>query len=68
MGKTFLDYAPKLGYKYSVFNLVFANNLASLKIWDSLGFAIIGRVPGTARLKNSDELVDALIYGRKLDA
>jgi RimJ/RimL family protein N-acetyltransferase len=55
------------GYKYSVFNLVFANNLASIKIWDSLGFDVIGRVPGAGRVKNSEEPVDALIYGRILD-
>ncbi|KAL1970151.1 hypothetical protein VTN77DRAFT_6556 [Rasamsonia byssochlamydoides] len=66
MGRTYLEYAPKLGYKYSVFNLVFANNQASIRIWDKLGFTVLGRVPGAARLANSDELVDALIYGRKL--
>ncbi|KAL2011987.1 hypothetical protein VTN00DRAFT_4705 [Thermoascus crustaceus] len=66
MGETYLEYAPKLGYKYSVFNLVFANNEASIRIWDGLGFGVIGRVPGAARLKNSEELVDALIYGRDL--
>ncbi|KAE8153422.1 hypothetical protein BDV25DRAFT_168884 [Aspergillus avenaceus] len=66
MGKTYLEYAPKLGYKYSVFNLVFANNVASIKIWDRLGFTVIGRVPGAGRLANSEELVDALIIGRDL--
>ncbi|PLB55660.1 putative acetyltransferase, GNAT family [Aspergillus steynii IBT 23096] len=66
MGETYLDYAPKLGYKYSVFNLVFENNVASVKIWERLGFQIIGRVPGAARLSNSTELVDALIIGREL--
>lgn len=54
------------GYKYSVFNLVFANNPASIRIWDRLGFEVIGRVPAAARLANSEELVDALIYGRAL--
>ncbi|CRG84586.1 L-azetidine-2-carboxylic acid acetyltransferase [Talaromyces islandicus] len=66
MGKAYLEYAPKLGYKYSVFNLVFANNLASIKIWNGLGFEVIGRVPAAARLANSEEMVDALIYGRVL--
>ena len=54
------------GYKASVFNLVFANNTASIKIWDRLGFSVIGRVPKAARLKNSEELVDALIYWKEL--
>ncbi|KAB8235247.1 GNAT family N-acetyltransferase [Aspergillus alliaceus] len=66
MGETYLDFAPKLGYKYSVFNLVFENNVASVKIWERLGFKVIGRVPGAARLANSSELVDALIIGRDL--
>ncbi|KAB8070385.1 hypothetical protein BDV29DRAFT_34322 [Aspergillus leporis] len=66
MGQAYLDFAPKLGYKYSVFNLVFENNVASVKIWDRLGFTVIGRVPGAARLANSEELVDALIIGKDL--
>ncbi|EAW11264.1 GNAT family N-acetyltransferase [Aspergillus clavatus NRRL 1] len=66
MGEAYLEFAPKLGYKYSVFNLVFENNVASVKIWQRLGFEVIGRVPGAARLANSEELVDALIFGRKL--
>ncbi|KAL4940820.1 hypothetical protein BDV06DRAFT_213147 [Aspergillus oleicola] len=66
MGKAYLHYAPLLGYKYSVFNLVFENNVASVKIWDRLGFSVIGRVPRCARLANSEELVDALIIGKDL--
>ncbi|KAJ9221039.1 hypothetical protein DTO169E5_1270 [Paecilomyces variotii] len=66
MGETYLEYAPKLGYRYSVFNLVFANNPASIRIWEKLGFNVIGRVPGAAQLANSEEPVDALIFGREL--
>ncbi|KAL4895116.1 putative acetyltransferase, GNAT family, partial [Aspergillus ambiguus] len=66
MAEAYLDYAPKLGYKYSVFNLVFENNVASVKIWEKLGFQVIGRVPGAARLANSSDLVDALIIGKQL--
>ncbi|KAL4803772.1 hypothetical protein BDV18DRAFT_39161 [Aspergillus unguis] len=66
MGRAYLQYAPLLGYKYSVFNLVFENNVASVKIWERLGFSVIGRVPGCARLANSDHLVDALIIGKDL--
>ncbi|KAJ5316760.1 hypothetical protein PENANT_c016G00572 [Penicillium antarcticum] len=66
MGEAYLDIAPRLGYTYSVFNLVFANNPASIRIWDKLGFSVIGRVPKAARLENSEELVDALIFGREL--
>ncbi|KAL4750816.1 hypothetical protein BDW72DRAFT_203562 [Aspergillus terricola var. indicus] len=66
MGKAYLHFAPLLGYKYSVFNLVFENNVASVKIWKRLGFSIIGRVPGAARLANSEAPVDALIIGKDL--
>ncbi|KAJ5669689.1 hypothetical protein N7462_010759 [Penicillium macrosclerotiorum] len=66
MGEAYLEFAPKLGYTYSVFNLVFANNPASIRIWEKLGFSVIGRVPKAARLANSEELVDALIFGREL--
>ncbi|KAL4791019.1 putative acetyltransferase, GNAT family [Aspergillus venezuelensis] len=66
MGKAYLHYAPLLGYKYSVFNLVFENNVASVKIWDRLGFSVIGRVPRCARLANSEGFVNALIIGKDL--
>ncbi|KAJ5129660.1 uncharacterized protein N7515_005699 [Penicillium bovifimosum] len=78
MGEAYLEFAPRLvwlslptlalaaGYTYSVFNLVFANNPASIRIWENLGFSVIGRVPKAARLANSEELVDALIFGREL--
>lgn len=56
------------GYTYSVFNLVYETNTASTKIWDSLGFKRIGRVPGCGNLKSFPEPVDAIIYGRDLKA
>ncbi|KAI1073998.1 hypothetical protein F5B20DRAFT_565183 [Whalleya microplaca] len=67
MGETYLDWAPKLGYTYSVFNLVYETNVASCKIWDGLGFKRIGRVKGCGNLKSyPDRLIDAIIYGRDL--
>ncbi|KAF2121859.1 hypothetical protein BDV96DRAFT_483315 [Lophiotrema nucula] len=67
MGETYLEWAPKLGYTYSVFNLVYETNVASCRIWDALGFKRIGRVKGCGNLKSyAGELVDALIYGRDL--
>jgi len=38
MGEVYLEWAPKLGYSYSVFNLVYETYVASLRIWDALGF------------------------------
>ncbi|ORY15826.1 hypothetical protein BCR34DRAFT_153292 [Clohesyomyces aquaticus] len=67
MGETYLEWAPKLGYTYSVFNLVYETNVASCRIWDALGFKRIGRVKGCGNLKSyPGEFVDAIIYGRDL--
>ncbi|KAH7029221.1 uncharacterized protein B0I36DRAFT_363792 [Microdochium trichocladiopsis] len=67
MGETYLIWAPRLGYSYSVFNLVYETNVASCRIWDALGFKRIGRVKGCGNLKSyPDRLVDAIIYGREL--
>lgn len=66
LGKLYLQWAPKLGYTYSVFNLVFATNVASMRIWDGLGFERIGLVKKVAWLKGYDEKVDAIIYGKDL--
>ncbi|KAK3935125.1 protein SPT10 [Diplogelasinospora grovesii] len=67
MGEAYLEWAPKLGYTYSVFNLVYETNVASCKIWDALGFKRIGRVKGCGNLKSyPDRLVDAIMFGREL--
>lgn len=67
MGEGYLEWAPKLGYTYSVFNLVYETNVASLRIWDALGFKRIGRVKGCGNLKSSpDSFIDAIIFGRDL--
>ncbi|EMC99975.1 hypothetical protein BAUCODRAFT_358185 [Baudoinia panamericana UAMH 10762] len=67
MGECYLDWAPRLGYTYSVFNLVYETNVASLRIWDALGFKRIGRVKGCGNLKSyPDQLIDAIIFGRDL--
>ncbi|CAI5756044.1 unnamed protein product [Candida verbasci] len=67
LGKKYLQIAPKLGYIYSVLNLVFETNIASLKIWDSLGFERIGYIKNVAVLKgNDDKLVGAYMFGKDL--
>jgi H2C2 zinc finger len=45
---------------------VYETNTASTRIWDSLGFKRIGRVPACGNLRSSTDLVDAIIYGRDL--
>ena len=59
----FLYFAPKLGYKSSIFNLVFATNIASIRLWEKLGFERVGIVKGAGSLKGYTELIDAYIYG-----
>lgn len=67
MGEGYLEWAPKLGYTYSVFNLVYETNVASCRIWDALGFKRIGRIPSCGNLRSSpNELVEAIVYGRSL--
>ncbi|SJX60011.1 related to l-azetidine-2-carboxylic acid acetyltransferase [Sporisorium reilianum f. sp. reilianum] len=64
LGRSFLHFAPQAGYKGSVFNLVYVNNEASVKIWQRLGFTIVGRLPMAGLLKTEsgeDELTDAYI-------
>jgi GNAT superfamily N-acetyltransferase len=67
MGESYLDWAPRLGYTYSVFNLVYETNVASCRIWDALGFKRVGRVKGAGNLKSyPGQLIDAIIFGRDL--
>ncbi|KAG8907269.1 hypothetical protein FRB99_004963 [Tulasnella sp. 403] len=70
LGESYLHFAPLLGYKASVFNLVFESNTASLAIWDRLGFERVGRVPDAGRLKQpdgSEKLVAAHIIWKRFD-
>ncbi|KAH3678889.1 hypothetical protein WICPIJ_008816 [Wickerhamomyces pijperi] len=66
LGRSYLEWAPMLGYTYSVFNLVFETNHGSLRIWDGLGFDRIGRIPGAGALKGQDKPVDAIMFGKSL--
>lgn len=62
----FLQWAPRLGYTYTVFNLVFETNVAARRIWELLNFKRIGRIKNAGILKGHDTAVDAIIYGREL--
>lgn len=66
LAQVYLKWAPLLGYKYSVFNLVFVTNTASWKIWDRFKFDRIGYLPKAALLKGHDERVDAILFGKDL--
>lgn len=66
MGEAMLAIAPTRGYEAVMFNLVFATNLPSLKLWESLGFTTIGCIPNAVRMEG-DRKVDACILYRSLD-
>jgi ribosomal protein S18 acetylase RimI-like enzyme len=60
MGEAMLSIAANLGYEAVMFNLVFETKIPSITLWQSLGFEIIGRIPGAAKLEN-EQVVEALI-------
>lgn len=66
MGEASLEIAAKLNFHAIQFNLVFANNLPSLKLWLSLGFTIVGRIPQAVALDDG-HYEDALLLHRHLD-
>ncbi|ORY50046.1 hypothetical protein BCR33DRAFT_713624 [Rhizoclosmatium globosum] len=62
MGRAFTVLAPLLGYRASIFNLVFVTNVASVQLWRGLGFSEVGRIPGAGRLKGQEGYVDAIVF------
>jgi len=66
MGETMLSIAPSLGYQAVMFNLVFETNIPSIKLWESLKFQTIGRIPAAVQLEDNS-YIDALIMYRCLE-
>jgi len=68
LAKSYVHNAPKLGYEASVFNLVYVNNTASIRLWEKLHFTKAGRIPRAGRLRqkdgNGEEFVDAWVFYR----
>ncbi|KAF8653337.1 hypothetical protein AX16_004037 [Volvariella volvacea WC 439] len=66
LAQSYLHYAPRLGYQASVFNLVYVNNVASVRLWERLNFTKAGLIPRAGRLKrkdgNGEEYVDAWVF------
>jgi GNAT superfamily N-acetyltransferase len=65
MGETMLQLARDRGYRAVMYNLVFETNVVSLKLWESLGFQEIGRIPGGVCLPDG-RYVDAVMLYRSL--
>ncbi|KAI5962333.1 SPT10 [Candida pseudojiufengensis] len=62
----FMDWAPKLGYTYTIFNMVFETNAAARKLWESMNFKRIGKIDDSVYVKNSEFPIDSIIYGKEL--
>lgn len=62
----FLQWAPRLGYTYTIFNLVFETNVPARRIWELFNFKRIGRIKLAGILKGHEQAVDAIMYGREL--
>jgi ribosomal protein S18 acetylase RimI-like enzyme len=59
--------ALAMGFRAMQFNLVVATNARAIRLWERLGFAVVGRLPGAF---NHQQLgyVDALVMFKTLVA
>ena len=53
------------GFRAMQFNSVVATNERAIRLWQRLGFAVVGRLPGAFHLKER-EYVDALVMFKEL--
>jgi len=66
MAKHCLQEATRLGYRAMQFNFVVATNKTALRLWEDLGFKIVGRLPGAFR-HAQDGFVDVYVMYRRLN-
>ena len=66
LGKYSIDIGKELGYKAIIFNLVFKENTPSIKLWEKLGFKVIGTIPDAVKMGDK-KFQDAYIMFLKLD-
>lgn len=65
MGEYSLKEARRLGYKALQFNMVVSTNLSAIRLWDRLGFEIIGEIPEAFQMKGKG-LVSVYVMHRLL--
>ena len=65
MGRHCLGEARRLGFRAMQFNFVVSTNRAAVALWQSLGFAIVGTLPGAFAHRELGD-VDAYVMFRSL--
>lgn len=65
MGNDSQDQAKKMNFRALQFNLVIASNFIAVKLWEKIGFKILGTLPEAFRNKDG-QYEDALIMHKKL--
>ena len=60
-----LGYAAERGFRAMQFNFVIASNERAVRLWQSMGFTVVGRIPGAFRHPALGD-VDALVMFRTL--
>jgi len=65
MGEHCLTEARRLGFRAMQFNFVVSTNAAAVRLWQQLGFQIIGTLPGAFR-HSQRGFVDAYVMFQKL--
>jgi L-amino acid N-acyltransferase YncA len=66
MGEHCLSEARRLGFRAMQFNSVVSTNEAALRLWQQLGFTIVGTLPGAFR-HSKKGYVDVYVMFRSLD-
>ena len=66
MGEHALAEARRLGYRAMQFNFVISTNESAVRLWQRLGFRIVGTLPGAFR-HSQKGLVDAYVMFRSLE-
>jgi L-amino acid N-acyltransferase YncA len=66
MGEHALGEARRLGYRAMQFNFVISTNESAVRLWQQLGFKIVGTLPGAFRHARKG-LVDAYVMFRSLE-
>src|SRR5262249_17407426 len=64
-GRALPGRARRLGFRAMQFNFVVSTNQPAIRLWQQLGFAIIGTVPGAFR-RSQHGLVDTYVMFRTL--